>query len=203
MNWQPGSESSPFLEDRLDQHGLDRAEVSHFEFDTHYLNDQRQCHGGVPEQQFFRAKDRRIYRVGRFINILDQTDIPPPLRPSFLDDNIDERFFWSMAYLKTASTHQEGLGAYLLPFAFLYNETLPPDEMDSVYMDCVCFDYRQPGTPAIVLWFNDPAVGEFCRCEENGLNPRTQIDYSRCTMSVANSYREFTARLFRTLEELT
>src|SRR5262245_52101892 len=74
--------------------------------DAAYLRHVQQFHGGVPGKQYFDAEDGNTYRVGRFLTLVDdESELEPPLRPSWEFPPRDIRIDWSVLTL----IDQEGL----------------------------------------------------------------------------------------------
>lgn len=192
IGWVDGSEACPFRADML--HGYKKYSiVPNFSFDADYLNELACCHGGIPVRQWFRDRNGRWHRVGRFINYGKTEDYQGPLRPSFLDAGTDARVWWNMETISMIANLSDGLGGFLYPIAYLYAGDHHPDEMDPTHLNMICFDYHRVtrGKAAVVYWDNDKSIDEYYRCEQSGVDPFRNMNHSGMTVPVADSFAEF------------
>jgi hypothetical protein len=168
-------------------------------FDRAYLAHAQKWHGGVPGMQYFTAEDRKVYRVGRFLTLVDEkSKLTPPHRDSWEHPQRDARIDWSVLTLideEGRSCRTLFAGERLLPFAALYSGPHHPDKMSLTDgdVDLICFDYA-PGAerPGVVLWLTQEAQGEYFRWErilrsdENG-----PVRYEDFTVPVARHFDAF------------
>lgn len=196
LNYKPDSFVGPFNMKELKKHERSRTlEYPHMKYDASYVSHISKYHGGIPGKQWFHSKSGQKHRLGRFLNFATKKSLPDPFQASWIDSRVDARWKWSLARALAIANIADGCGAFLVPFAILYSGPHHPDEMDLTHSDLVCFDYRKPVQPRVVVWYNDKAVREFYRCEEQGLDPWTQLDYSSFTEDVAENFDEFLAML--------
>ena len=165
--------------------------------DPDYLEELKNCHGGIPVKPCFSDKKRRKHRVGRFINVLNKSTIRGPLQTSFLDPRGDQRLWWSYGGLMSIANIQCGMGEHLVPFALLCSGKNHSDDMDPSHLDMLRFNYAEGKTlfPSIVYWVNDLACEEYYRCEGEGLDAYSSMDLETFTVPVAKSFREFASLL--------
>lgn len=141
--------------------------------DSAYLRHMQKFHGGIPGKQYFEAEDRKTYRVGRFLTLVDEkSELAPPHRPSWEFREQDSRIGWSILTL----IDQEGpscrnlfRGEQLLPFAALYWGPHHPDGMSLTdgNLNLLGFLYESK-QPRVVVWLAQEAQREYFRCEEAG-----------------------------------
>lgn len=146
-------------------------EYRHIKFDPAYLRHIQEYHGGIPKNQYFTAQNGHVYRVGRFLTMLDRdSTLEPPPRPSWQPSNRDIRLDWSVDSL----TLEEGpvcrqLFGTMIPFAALYIGTHHPDRMGLGDGNCelLCFLYEPSRKrPRVVVWLPSESFHEFTRREE-------------------------------------
>jgi hypothetical protein len=134
-------------------HQFMSSDVEGFEFDTDYLQELGHCNGGKPLLRYFSTISGLRLPIERFLNYANlDTLAEAHLR------QMNANVVWSML--------EDRLGPGLLPFAFVASS------------DLLCFDYRHPGVPSIVLWINS---------ESKEGAPRTD--------AVAATFKEFSSLL--------
>jgi hypothetical protein len=165
--------------------------------DPDYLDELKNCHGGIPVNHCFTDRKRRKHRLGRFINFLNRSTIRGPLQPSFMDPQGDQRLWWSYGGLMSIANIGCGIGEHLVPFALLCSGKNHSDDMDPTHLDMLCFNYVEGKTshPSVVYWVNHLACDEYFRCENEGLEAYTSINLTAFTVRVADSFREFASLL--------
>jgi hypothetical protein len=149
--------------------------------DPAYVQHALRFHGGVPGKQYFTAADGKTYRVGRFLTLLDEdSELEPPVRPSWTNPGRDIRIDWSMLTLideEGPTARHLFYGEELLPFAALYCGPHHPDQMglDDGNVDLLTFCYHG-GQPRVVVWLADKAAVEFHRWEAALLQAERQAE---------------------------
>ena len=168
-------------------------------FDPAYLRHVQKYHGGIPGKQYFDAEDRKTYRVGRFLTLVDeQSKLQPPLRPSWEFPNQDIRIEWSVLTLidrEGPSCRNLFGGEKLLPFAALYWGPNHPDGMSLTdgNVNLLCFLYEpERARPRVVVWLAHEAQDEYFRWKDAGCD---EVRYSDFTLAVAQHFDAFLALL--------
>jgi hypothetical protein len=138
-----------------------------------------QFHGGCPGKACFRTADGETRMVCRFFNFLEESDLSPPLSPTWrqwsgepdvrLDYRVRGFFDWDFWF-----TQLEDAGN-LLPIAGL--DTAGHNCRDMDEFNLLCLDYNDGGEPVVVAWegFEPEApvapsfeafLGQLFRCPE-------------------------------------
>jgi len=169
--------------------------------DASYLHHLRRWHGGIPGKQYFNAEDGKVYRVGRFLTLVDKkSQLEPPFRPSWEFPERDVRIDWSVLTL----IDQEGPscrflfgGERLLPFAALYWGPHHPDGMSLTEGDVNLLGFLYDpdlARPRVVVCLAYEAAGEYQRWEET-LDPSSDdegpVRYEDFTVPVASDFDAF------------
>lgn len=172
--------------------------------DPSYLIHIQAWHGGIPGKQYFNAVNGHIYRLGRFLTLVnDDSELEPPLRPSWKHPDRDSRIDWSILTLidqeGPSCRHLFG-GEELLPFAALYWGPHHPDAMSLTdgNVNLLGFLYEAGrGRPRVVVWLADEASVEYRRWEK-ALNEDEEelVRFSDFTVPVASDFDVF-LRLLR------
>jgi hypothetical protein len=122
------------------------------------------CHGGRPQIGDFKVGPERS-RIRLFLTLLDdKSELPPPTRPHFENDQWDERVINSIWYL-TECEHATSRALFggLLPFAAIQEGMC----LDRAYVDLLCFDRRAAcDHPPVVLWKASRANGAYMDWED-------------------------------------
>ena len=160
-------------------------------FDPAYVDFITDNHGGIPIKQWFNSKDGRLFRIGRYVNF--GGPYTPPYQDSWEFPGRDHRMDWSHEALETIANIADGCAAFLIPFGILYSGDHHPDDMGVIYSNMLCFDYKNMhGTlPSVAAWINANAVTEYCRLQEQGVNPFLEMDHSNITHPVADCFADF------------
>lgn len=203
LNYNPDSFVGPFNMEELKKHERSSTvDYPHMKYDASYVTHISKFHGGIPGKQWFRSKSGKKHRLGRFLNFATESSLPEPFQPSWIDSRVDIRWEWSLTRALAIANIADGCGAFLVPFAILYSGPHHPDEMDLTHLNLVCFNYRKQGRPRVVVWYNNEAVSEFFRCEEQGLDPWTELDYLKFTEDVAENFDEFLMMLYKSPDDV-
>jgi hypothetical protein len=170
--------------------------------DPAYLAHARRFHGGIPGRSYFTAADGETYRVGRFLTLVDdESELPPPARPSWSNPGRDSRIDWSMLTLideEGATARHLFYGEELLPFAALYCGPHHPDGMglDDGNVDLMAFFFEGERS-SVVVWRSDRAADEYWRWEEDlEQDEDAPVRFADFTVPVAPDFESF-LRLLR------
>ena len=140
--------------------------------DKSYLTFIEKNHGVIPMNGEFTSEKGDLYKIGRFLTLVDETSelTSPTIQSKFKDR--DARIDWSIYTLigEESATYRGFIdGERLLPFAALYYGAHHPDEMDlsRANIDLLCFFYSfKQEVPTIVVWNGQKALEESFRVEE-------------------------------------
>jgi hypothetical protein len=130
----------------------------YWEADVHlpqaYVDHILQFHGGCPGKACFRTVADETRVVGRFFNFLEESDLTPPLTPTWRqwsaepDVRLDYRVegfldyeFWCLRLERAGNC---------LPIAGLDTAGHNCRDMDEINL--LCLDYSAGGEPAVVAW---------------------------------------------------
>ncbi|WP_459212242.1 hypothetical protein [Aquimarina rhabdastrellae] len=156
----------------IDTRVLDWIEKHKNELDTSFLSFIKKYHGTIPIALEFKSEKGNVYKIGRFLTIVDEkSQLPLPIIQSKFNDR-DARIDSSIYTLidEDSITLRSFIdGERLIPFASLYYGSHHPDEMElsKANVDLLCFFYI-PGEsrPQIVVWSGQKAMKESFRMEE-------------------------------------
>ena len=189
---QPETIVAPLNIERLRRYESSRtSDYPHMIYDPAYVSYIEKNHGGVPNRQWFKTEKGQVLRLGRFVNF------GGPYNEPYEDDwacpGTDIRQSWYIGALESIANIAEGCGALLVPFGLLYTGDHQPEEMQSVHIDLVCFDYsdKSANVPNVVAWNNNDAVEESYTCEEEGRDSWTEMRHDRFTHRVASNFTVF------------
>lgn len=203
LDYDPDSFAGPLDLERVRQNEWTRTvNFPWMVYDPSYVKHLQAYHGGSLANGCFRTCRGNTYRLGRFVNFATKEALPPPFQPSIVEPRYDARLDWSIGYLEAIANIADGMGAFLVPFGILYCGPHHPDDMDPTHSNFVCFDYTDmyAPRPKVVVWFNDLAVDECFRCEDEemdldlgdeDMDPFLDMDTSRFTEEVALNFDEF------------
>lgn len=147
-------------------------------------------HGAVVEHGEFVDSEGSTYRVGRLTSFLRNPGelTGTPLRDWEANTDGDLRIRYSVYFMGSIANIDQGMGDKLIPIGVLYWGEHHPDEMELTHANLLALDVSKPGTPSVVVWFNELGVEEAFRAEEEGLE---DLDHSRMTTRVAPSFAAF------------
>lgn len=119
-----------------------------------YVDHILRFHGGCPGKACFRTEAGETRMVGRFLNFLEESDLSPPLTPTWRswsgesDVRLDYRVrgfldyeYWCLRLDRAGN---------VLPIAGL--DTAGHNCRDMGEIDLLCLDYNAGGEPAVVAW---------------------------------------------------
>ncbi|MDY8135399.1 hypothetical protein [Aquimarina sp. 2201CG5-10] len=176
--------------------------------DKSFLFFIKKHHGTIPINGEFKSKKGQIYKIGRFLTLVDETSqlASPIIQSKF--NNRDARIDWSIYTLidEESTTLRSFIdGKRLIPFASLYQGTNHPDGMDlsRANIDLLCFFYSDDEKrPKIVVWNGQKAIQESLRSEEVLENEDLteeeyyqRINYSSFTELVDINFDDFLDKL--------
>ncbi len=167
------------------------ADYSYMKFDPAYVEFIKQNHGGIPIKQWFKSKDDRVFRLGRFINF--GGPYHPPYQDSWEYPGHDLREDWSHDGLDVIANIVDGCGMFLVPFGILYSREHHPDAMGASYSNMVCFDFKNMNgdVPTVVAWINAKACDEYYAITERGGDAFFEMDHAKISHPVAGSFSDF------------
>lgn len=105
-------------------------DLPRFAYDPAYVEQVEKFNGGILLNKYFQTRAGQTLPIDRLLNYSD-TKL------------LSDRSLQSLNANVVWSTIDDRLSIYLLPFASLPNG------------DFLCFDYKEPGRPTVVLWSHE------------------------------------------------